>query len=104
MSKRVTLHWVRSRLMTEARHVVGARSCVYVQTDRRGRPVRVGKASRGLHVRYRGGTGWALDATMHESGNLVYTALSCPSDCVRQSKITSFGIGGTRCHTTSWAS
>lgn len=32
-------------------------------------------ASRGLHVRYRGGTGWALDAAMHESGNLVYTAL-----------------------------
>jgi hypothetical protein len=26
-------------------------------------------------VRYRGGTGWALDAAMHESGNLVYIAV-----------------------------
>ncbi len=40
-----------------------------VQADREGRAVRVGKASLGLVARYRGGTGHALDAAMHDSGN-----------------------------------
>jgi len=67
--------------MTDSRRDFGAASCVYVQADAAGRPVRVGMASRGLHARYRGGTGWALDAAMHESGNVVFVA-PFPSEIV----------------------
>jgi hypothetical protein len=45
-----------------------------VQTDAQGCPIRVGKASEGLEARYRGGTGYAIDAAMHPSGNLVFVA------------------------------
>jgi hypothetical protein len=70
----VVLEWRRYGRMTDARRDFGAASCVYVQADASGRPVRVGMASQGLHARYRGGTGWALDAAMHHSGNLVFVA------------------------------
>lgn len=74
MSTRVRLTWTRFESLTAARRAFGSASCVYVQADREGHAVRVGKASRGLHSRYRGGTGWALDAAMHGSGNLVFVA------------------------------
>ena len=48
--------------------------CVYVQTDRDGHPIRVGKASDGLEARYRGDTGYAIDAAMHGSENFVFVA------------------------------
>ena len=70
----ITLHWVRFDSLTAARDTFGTTSCVYVQADRDGSAVRVGKASKGLHARYRGGTGWALDAAMHNSGNVVFVA------------------------------
>ena len=74
VSTRVRLTWARFESLTAARRVFGWVSCVYVQADRGGRAVRVGKASGGLHSRYRGGTGWALDAAMHGSGNVVFVA------------------------------
>ena len=74
VSTRVRLTWTRFESLTAARSVFGSVSCVYVQADHEGRAVRVGKASAGLHSRYRGGTGWALDAAMHGSGNLVFVA------------------------------
>ena len=74
VSTRVRLTWTRFESLTAARRVFGSVSCVYVQADREGRAVRVGKASKGLHSRYRGGTGWALDAAMHGSGNVVFVA------------------------------
>lgn len=48
--------------------------CVYVQTDKKGKVIHIGKASKGLERRYRGGTSYALDAAMHASGNKVYVA------------------------------
>ena len=36
--------------------------------------MRIGKASKGLETRYRGGTGYALDAAMDDSENLVFVA------------------------------
>jgi hypothetical protein len=74
MSTRVRLTWTRFESLTAARRAFGSVPCVYVQADREGHAVRVGKASRGLHSRYRGGTGWAFDAAMHGSGNLVFVA------------------------------
>jgi hypothetical protein len=74
VSTRVRLTWTRFESLTAARRIFGSVSCVYVQADHEGRAVRVGKASSGLHSRYRGGTGWALDAAMHGSGNLVFIA------------------------------
>lgn len=37
-------------------------------------PLRIGETSTGLEGRYRGGTGYAIDAAMHNSGNLVFAA------------------------------
>jgi hypothetical protein len=74
VSTRVRLAWTRFESLTAARRVFASDPCVYVQAECEGRAVRVGKASGGLHSRYRGGTGWALDAAMHESGNLVFVA------------------------------
>jgi hypothetical protein len=37
-------------------------------------PEAVRKASAGLEPRYRGGTGYAMDAAMHHSGNLIFVA------------------------------
>ena len=68
------LEWRRFSKLTEARSAFTRTSCVYVQTDAAGCPIRVGKASEGLEARYRGGTGYALDAAMHNSGNLVFVA------------------------------
>jgi len=70
----ITLQWRRFSRLTEARSAFARIPCVYVQTDDSGCPIRVGKASEGLEARYRGGTGYALDAAMHGSGNLVFVA------------------------------
>ena len=47
---------------------------LYVQTDASRQILRIGKAGEGLEPRYRGGTGYALDAAMHGPGNLVFVA------------------------------
>ena len=57
MKKSLTLHWHRFKNLTEARSQFAKTPCVYIQADSRGRPIRVGKASKGLETRYRGGTG-----------------------------------------------
>lgn len=72
--RRLVLRWERFERLTDAREMFGNGPCVYVQADSRGRALRVGKASRGLHARYRGGTGWAIDAAMHSSRNVVFVA------------------------------
>jgi hypothetical protein len=60
--------------MTDAHDAFADVPCIYVQTDRQGVPLRMGETSPGLESRYRGGTGYALDAAMHNSGNLVFVA------------------------------
>ena len=55
--KQVVLEWHRFTQLTEARDTFADTPCIYVQTDRDAKPVRVGKASKGLQARYRGGTG-----------------------------------------------
>lgn len=74
MSGTVTLEWHMFAKLTDARARFAKTSCIYVQTDSRGCPIRIGKASEGLAARYRGGTGYAIDAAMHGSGNLVFVA------------------------------
>lgn len=71
---RVELRWSKFSKLTEARQAFPYQACVYVQADPAGRPVRVGKASKGLDDRYHGGDGGAMDAAMHGSGNLVFVA------------------------------
>ena len=70
----VTLEWQRFATLTSARTTVPLQACVYVQADPHGVPVRVGMTSQGLAIRYRGGTGYAVDAAMHGSGNWVFVA------------------------------
>src|SRR5919198_275087 len=83
MAGTVTLLWRCFTSLTDARREFGHSSCVYAQADASGHPVRVGKATKGLHARYRGGTGWALDAAMHQSGNLVFVAAVPPELCAQ---------------------
>ena len=75
------LHWKKYISFISARNDFKNKSCVYVQTDNKGVPVRVGKASKGLQVRYRGGTGYAIEAAMHQSGNLFFVAAVPESQC-----------------------
>jgi hypothetical protein len=70
----IILVWKRFSKFTDARDAFPDVPCVYVQTDNRGAPIRVGETSTGLESRYRGGNGYALDAAMHNSGNLVFVA------------------------------
>lgn len=74
MQEPVTLEWQRFHKLTAARQQFAKTPCVYIQADQDGHPIRVGMASKGLEVRYRGGTGYAIDAAMHGSNNLVFTA------------------------------
>src|SRR5436853_4162359 len=74
MQAAVKLKWYRFAKLTKARSAFPKTPCVYVQTDSAAHPIRAGKASEGLEARYPGGTGYALDAAMHESGNLVFVA------------------------------
>ena len=85
--RQVILDWKRFDRLTEARAMFGNTACLYVQADPDGRALRVGKASRGLHARYRGGTGWAIDAAMHNSRNVVFVA-SVPDDLLEQVEST----------------
>ena len=74
MQEPLTLDWYKFQKLTEARLKFAKTPCVYVQADQNGHPIRVGKASKGLEVRYRGGTGYAIDAAMHGSNNLLFIA------------------------------
>jgi hypothetical protein len=74
MSRKIRLQWQKFTKLTDARSRFPKTPCVYVQTDPQGCPIRIGKASEGLEARYRGGTGYAIDAAMHGSGNLVFVA------------------------------
>jgi|SRR6266478_8225550 len=74
MSRSVALEWHRFTKLIDARTRFAKISCIYVQTDAHGCPIRIGKASEGLEARYRGGTGYAIDAAMHGSGNLIFVA------------------------------
>ena len=70
----VKLEWQRFSKLTEARSRFAKTPCVFIQADAKGRPLRVGKASAGLAGIYRGETGHAVGAAMHESGNLLFVA------------------------------
>lgn len=70
----IILTWRRFASLTAARAEFKNTPCIYVQADREGRAIRIGMAGSGLAARYRGGTGHALDAAMHESGNVVFAA------------------------------
>ena len=74
MTRPVELQWQKFTKLTSARSRFAKTPCIYVQTDARGCPIRIGKASEGLEARYRGGTGYAIDAAMHGSGNLIFVA------------------------------
>ena len=74
MDEPVRLNWQKFGKLTEARSRFAKTACIYVQADSQGCPIRIGKASEGLEARYRGGTGYAIDAAMHGSGNLVFVA------------------------------
>jgi hypothetical protein len=83
----VALDWHCFDRLTTGRAAFATTPCVYAQTDRQRRVIRVGKAGGGLGARYRGGTGYTIDAAMHESGNLVFVA-AVPADLVEAVEAT----------------
>lgn len=74
MPKSFTLRWTKFSRLTEARIAFRKTACIYLQTDSADNIIRIGKAAKGLEARYRGGTGYAIDAAMHGSGNSVFVA------------------------------
>jgi len=70
----VALQWSKFGRLTDARDAFPHQACVYVQADPQGKPVRIGRASKGLNERYHGGNGGAMEAAMHASGNLIFIA------------------------------
>jgi hypothetical protein len=70
----VTLVWERFASFRAARRAYATRPCVYVTTDRRGCPIRVGMTTMGLRRRYPGGTAYQVEAMGHRSGNGLYVA------------------------------
>ncbi len=79
MTENIKLRWSKFSRLTEARSAFKKSACIYIQTDRAYNIIRIGKAEKGLEARYRGGTGYAIDAAMHDSGNFVFVA-DVPSD------------------------
>lgn len=69
--------------------------CVYVQTDKQKRPIRVGKASMGLRKRYWGGTGYAMAAAMHDSGNFIFVAAVPETMCAEVEEELIWQLGET---------
>jgi len=59
-------------------------SCIYVLTDRDGRILRIGESGN-LRSRYRGGTGWMVEAALHGSGNMIFVAEAPIEDQIRKS-------------------
>jgi hypothetical protein len=80
-SESTTLRWQRFALFTDGRTAFKTTSCIYVQTDSKACPIRIGMSSTGLESRYRGGTGGAIDAAMHLSGGLVFIAAVAENLC-----------------------
>ena len=67
------LSFQRFPSFVEAREAFRARPCIYVQTDRDENLLRIGQCDD-LWARYRGGTGYTLDAAGHGAGNLYFIA------------------------------
>ena len=77
----VKLFWSRFAKLTEARSAFPYDACVYAQTGPDSKPLRIGKASKGLDQRYHGGNGYSMDAAMHGSGNLIFVASVDKDQC-----------------------
>jgi hypothetical protein len=57
--------------------------CIYVLTDKDGRILRIGESGN-FRSRYRGGTGWMVEAAMHGSGNLVFVSAAPIEEKIRK--------------------
>jgi hypothetical protein len=59
-------------------------ACLYVLTDKDEHIFRIGE-SGDLRSRYRGGTGWMVEAALHGSGNKVFDAPAPADEATRRS-------------------
>lgn len=58
--------------------------CLYGLTDKEERILRIGE-SGDLRSRYRGRTGWMVEAALHESGNKIFPAPAPADEATRRS-------------------
>ena len=74
----IRLNWRKFGGFLKLREEFRNRPWIYLQTDPEERILRVGESDN-LRNRYRGGTAHAVEAAMHESGNLLFATLA-PAD------------------------
>jgi hypothetical protein len=85
--KIVSLNWKRFYSFSEAVAESAAKPVLYMQTSRTGLILRIGKAAKGLGIRYNAGYQKPLDAAMWESGNMIFTA-ECGTDVIETIEAT----------------
>ena len=81
---KVLFVWEKFANFQEALKKFKGVACIYVLTDKDGRILRIGESGN-LRSRYRGGTGWMVEADMHGSGNLVFVTAARIEEKIRKS-------------------
>ena len=84
MPAKISFNWQRFVTFQEALKKHKGVACLYVLTDKEERILRIGESGC-LRSRYRGGTGWMVEAAMHGSGNIVFVAAAPADQKIRQS-------------------
>ncbi len=77
MPAKVLFRWQRFTTFQDALKKHKGVACLYVLTDREEKVLRIGESAC-LRSRYRGGTGWMVEAAMHDSGNIVFLSRPRP--------------------------
>jgi hypothetical protein len=80
----LVLHWERFNTFQEALKQFRLLPCLYLLIDTDDRILRIGE-SADLRARYRGGTGWMVEAALYRSGKTVFAAQAPPEERTRRS-------------------
>lgn len=84
MLTKVLFTWQKFTTFQEALKKHKGIACLYVLTDKDENILRIGESGC-LRSRYRGGTGWMVEAAMHGSGNIIFVAAAPVEQKMRQS-------------------
>lgn len=70
----IPLRWRKFKTFTKAVRAFKNKSCIYIQSNSHGQALRVGKAKKGMYIRYKEGYSSPIDAAMHGSSNCIFVA------------------------------
>src|SRR5262245_52800635 len=82
--KKMTLHWERFKTFQEALIRFRRLPCIYLLADTDDRILRIGESGN-LRARYKGGTGWMVEAALSGSGKQVFAAQATADEVTRRS-------------------